>query len=67
MRPTPGEVNPDRASSDACSTDINSNLNHLEQMMLQIVHDRVTTGVTTVVGTAAILQCEKQMEKLTHY
>jgi hypothetical protein len=30
--------------------------------MLEMVHVRVTTGMATVVGTAAVLQCEKQME-----
>jgi hypothetical protein len=38
-----------------------------EQMMLEMVHDRVTTGVTRAVWTAAVLQCGKQMEKLPHY
>jgi hypothetical protein len=30
--------------------------------MLELVNDRVTTGMTTVVGTAAVLRLEKQME-----
>jgi hypothetical protein len=38
-----------------------------EQMMLEMVHDRAVTGVTRVVWTAAVLRCEKQMEKLPHY
>jgi hypothetical protein len=36
-------------------------------MMLEIVHDRVATGVTRVVGTVDVLRCGKQMEKLPHY
>jgi hypothetical protein len=35
--------------------------------MLEMVHDRVTTGVTRVIRTAAVLLCGKQLEKLTHY
>jgi hypothetical protein len=31
-----------------------------EQMMLEMVHDRKATGVTTVVWTAAVLWCRKQ-------
>jgi hypothetical protein len=38
-----------------------------EQKMLKMVHDRVTTGVTRVVWTAAVLRCGKQIEKLPHY
>jgi hypothetical protein len=38
-----------------------------EQMMLEMVHDRVATVVTRVVWKAAVLQCGKQMEKLPHY
>jgi hypothetical protein len=38
-----------------------------EQMMLEMVHDRVATGVTRVVWAAAVLRCGKQMEKLAHY
>jgi hypothetical protein len=32
-----------------------------------MVHDRIAAGETTVVSTAAVLRCEKQMEKLPHY
>jgi hypothetical protein len=32
-----------------------------------MVHDRRAAGVTTVVWTAAVLRCGKQMEKLPHY
>jgi hypothetical protein len=38
-----------------------------EQMMLEMVYDRVATGVTRVVWTAAVLRCGKQMEKLPPY
>jgi len=38
-----------------------------EQMMLEMVQDRITTGVTRVVWTVAVLQCGKQMEILPHY
>jgi hypothetical protein len=34
--------------------------------MLEMVHDRIAAGETTVVSTAAVLRCGKQMEKL-HY
>jgi hypothetical protein len=32
-----------------------------------MVHDRIGAGETTVVSTAAVLRCGKQMEKLPHY
>jgi hypothetical protein len=32
-----------------------------------MVHDRIEAGETTVVSTAAVLGCGKQMEKLPHY
>jgi hypothetical protein len=35
--------------------------------MLDMVHDRIAAGETTVVSTAAVLRCGKQMEKLPHY
>jgi hypothetical protein len=35
--------------------------------MVEMVHDRISAGVTTVVSTAAVLRCGKQMEKLPHY
>jgi hypothetical protein len=35
--------------------------------MVEMVHDRVAAGETTVVSTAAVLRCGKQMEKLPHY
>jgi hypothetical protein len=35
--------------------------------MVEMVHDRIAAGETTVVSTAAVLRCGKQMEKLTHY
>jgi hypothetical protein len=31
------------------------------------VHDRIAEGEATVVSTAAVLRCGKQMEKLPHY
>jgi hypothetical protein len=31
-------------------------------MMLEMVHVRVTTGMASLVRTAAVLRCEKQME-----
>jgi len=34
--------------------------------MLKIIHNRVTTGVTTVVGTAAVLRCLKSKWKNCH-
>jgi hypothetical protein len=34
--------------------------------MVEMVHDRIAAGETTVVSTAAVLRCGKQMEKL-HY
>jgi hypothetical protein len=36
-------------------------------MMLKMIHDRVATGVTRVVRTAAVLRCGKQIEKPPHY
>jgi hypothetical protein len=35
--------------------------------MVEMVHDRIAAGETTVVSTAALLRCGKQMEKLPHY
>jgi hypothetical protein len=35
--------------------------------MVEMVHGRITVGETTVVSTAAVLRCGKQMEKLPHY
>jgi hypothetical protein len=35
--------------------------------MVEKVHDRIATGETTVVSTAAVLRCGKQMEKLPHF
>jgi hypothetical protein len=32
--------------------------------MVEMVHDRIAAGETTVVSTAAVLRCGKQMEKL---
>jgi hypothetical protein len=34
--------------------------------MFEMVHDRIAAGETTVVSTAAVLRCGKQMEKLPH-
>jgi hypothetical protein len=34
--------------------------------MVEMVHDRTAAGETTVVSTAAVLRCGKQMEKLPH-
>jgi hypothetical protein len=33
--------------------------------MAKMVHGRIVTGETTVVSMAAVLQCGKQMKKLT--
>jgi hypothetical protein len=38
-----------------------------EQWMVEMVHDRIAAGETTVVSTAAVLRCGKQMEKLPQY
>jgi hypothetical protein len=35
--------------------------------MVEMVHDRIAAGETTVVSTAAVLRCGKQMAKLPHY
>jgi hypothetical protein len=35
--------------------------------MVEMVHDRIAAGDTTVVSTAAVLRCGKQMENLPHY
>jgi hypothetical protein len=35
--------------------------------MVEMVHDRIAAGGTTVVSTAAVLRCGKQMERLPHY
>jgi hypothetical protein len=35
--------------------------------MVEMVHDRIAAGEATVVPTAAILRCGKQMKKLPHY
>jgi hypothetical protein len=32
-----------------------------------VIKDRIATGVTRAVWTAAVLQCGMQMEKLPHY
>jgi hypothetical protein len=34
--------------------------------MVEMVHDRIAAGETTVVSTAAVLRSGKQMEKLPH-
>jgi hypothetical protein len=34
--------------------------------MVEMVHNRIAAGETTVVSMAAVLQCGKQMEKLPH-
>jgi hypothetical protein len=35
--------------------------------MVEMVHDRIAAGETTVVSTAGVLRCGKQMEKLPYY
>jgi hypothetical protein len=35
--------------------------------MVEMVHDCIAAGETTVVSAAAVLRCGKQMEKLPHY
>jgi hypothetical protein len=35
--------------------------------MFEMVRDRIAAGETTVVSTAAVLRCGKQMEILPHY
>jgi hypothetical protein len=35
--------------------------------MVEMVHDRIAAGETTVVSTTVVLRCGKQMEKLPHY
>jgi hypothetical protein len=35
--------------------------------MAEMVHDRIAAGETTLVSTADVLRCGKQMEKLPHY
>jgi hypothetical protein len=35
--------------------------------MVEMVHNRIAAGEATVVPTAAVLRCGKQMEKLPHY
>jgi hypothetical protein len=35
--------------------------------MVEMVHDHIAAGETTVVSAAAVLRCGKQMEKLPHY
>jgi hypothetical protein len=35
--------------------------------MVEMVHDRIAAGETTMVSTAAVLRCGKKMEKLPHY
>jgi hypothetical protein len=35
--------------------------------MVEMVHDRIAAGETTVVSTAAVLRCGKKMKKLPHY
>jgi hypothetical protein len=35
--------------------------------MVEMVHDRIAAGETTVVSRAAVLRCGKQMEKLPHF
>jgi len=37
-----------------------------EQMILEMVQDRIATGVTRGILTTAVLRYEKQMEKLPH-
>jgi hypothetical protein len=38
-----------------------------ERWMVEMVHDRIAAGETTVASMAAVLWCGKQMEKLPHY
>jgi hypothetical protein len=35
--------------------------------MVEMVHNCIAAGETTVVSTAAVLRCGKQMEKLPYY
>jgi hypothetical protein len=35
--------------------------------MVEMVHDRIAAGEASVVSTAAVLRCGKQIEKLPHY
>jgi hypothetical protein len=35
--------------------------------MVEMVHDRIAAGETTVDSTAAVLRCGKQIQKLPHY
>jgi hypothetical protein len=35
--------------------------------MVEMVRDRIAAGEATVVSTAAVLRCGKQMEKLPNY
>jgi hypothetical protein len=39
----------------------------LKYTFLNFVHDRIAAGETTVVSTATVLRCGKQMEKRPHY
>jgi hypothetical protein len=34
--------------------------------MVEMVHDRIAAGETTVISTAAVLRCGKQMKKRPH-
>ena len=38
-----------------------------EQMILEFVHDRVTTGLTRAVRKSAVLRCGEKMEKVHFY
>jgi hypothetical protein len=38
-----------------------------EQMILEMVHDHLTRGVTTLLRKAAVLRYRRQMEKMPYY
>jgi hypothetical protein len=60
LRKNLGEGNSDTNSPDDGSSDISSDMKH------RTVDVLITAGETTVVSTAAVLRCGKQMEKLPH-
>jgi hypothetical protein len=47
------------------ASDISSDMS-IEQWMVEMVHDRIAAGETTVISMAAVLRCGKQIEKLPH-
>jgi len=65
LKEKPRRRNTDTNPSDAESSESVATWS-TEQMKLQMVHDRTATGVTRMLGAAAVMRCGNRMEKLPH-